>query len=791
MENEETAGKFTKIKMILVLAITVGSGVYGFFLPGNLALASSIKLGPGSVETPIVLLIGTIFSFIVIGLGIWKDQEYRIGTYLTIQSKHLLIMGSVLFLITSFTFNGLDILGFFVYYYEIALIALYTFISIFGFTLIIPFSSTIKNFLSEFGIHSPIPTRVSFNFPCVILAIFGVIFLILGILLVIKKSGLKIGRQIIPAKHSSNLLILGVVFCLSTIFLASLYQPTYVQEPGVIIEDINIGGIDVGEITYKNLTHQPMMEFNITEDTRYREYNAEYAIHGLVDENGTVLIPPGVVVNESILITIHRIPMGPSITRAVSDFYLDLVIYLYPLVIFIGSLILLKYSSNWPKDPEPFISKSVIESMEGFLPLIKRIVRMICISLGILTAILFAILTIEWLAGLDTILNLTFQIPQLTPTGNLIQHATGLFLLSLILLGITYLPKVVRPFLDGRVIRYSARRVLALIPIFIGVSIISYSLMIATGSPIYIIMSRQPVTGPGRETLLRDLMRVYGLNSPPQAQWFNWFFHFIMGDLGNSIHTGTLVIEDIGQRIMPTLEISIIPLLLTIIISIPLGIYASLRQYSWKDNTISIFVAVGLAMPIFLLILLLILTFAYYIPILPPGTRSAAWVNAQDDQLLYVFLFKDTFIQNVFDWKTWDLFFHLIIPVCAITMISLALYTRLVRSGYLEVLRQDYILSAQAYGFDEKTIIFKHSLKNVLIPLVTFIGLSIGGLLGGAPITETTLTWPGLGRFAVQSIQGYDYPVVMGLIMTTSLLILLANLLTDILYSIIDPRVIL
>jgi peptide/nickel transport system permease protein len=162
---------------------------------------------------------------------------------------------------------------------------------------------------------------------------------------------------------------------------------------------------------------------------------------------------------------------------------------------------------------------------------------------------------------------------------------------------------------------------------------------------------------------------------------------------------------------------------------------------------------------------------------------------AQGVTWIYVRAYFDSFINQLFSWEVWDSFFHLIIPVFAITTISLVLYVRLVRSGLLEVIRQDYILSAQAYGFSQRTIIWRHALQNVLIPIVTYIGLSIGGLLGGAPITETTLGWPGFGRFAVGQFIQYNYPMVMGIIMITAVLILLANLLTDIVYSVIDPRV--
>ena len=163
--------------------------------------------------------------------------------------------------------------------------------------------------------------------------------------------------------------------------------------------------------------------------------------------------------------------------------------------------------------------------------------------------------------------------------------------------------------------------------------------------------------------------------------------------------------------------------------------------------------------------------------------------TAQGVSWYYVRAYFDTFVNQLISWDVWDRFFHLVIPVVAITTISLVLYVRLVRSGLLEVIRQDYILSAQAYGFPQRTIIWKHALQNVLIPIVTYVGLSIGGLLGGAPITETVLGWPGLGRFAVAQFISYNYPMVMGIIMITAVMILLANLITDIVYSVIDPRV--
>jgi peptide/nickel transport system permease protein len=716
--------EFKLRKFLVICIIVIIAGVWGYFFPGSLSLASSSSIA-GIAISPQVLLLGCLLiSLFFLFLGLVREWKFQIGDYLVIQPKHSLLLGSGFVIITAFAFNGLNIIGFFVYYYEIFLISLYTLVSL-----------------------TYIPTAI--------VGLIGAGCLVLGFQLYRKKSYLKFWKFFIDKYHTDNLLILGVVFLVLMYFLFTLYQPGYVETAGVVESD-------------------------------------------------------------GILKSIHGLPLDSNMLEALSSYYLNLVFFLYPIILLICGIILSKYSLKKPTAPIPIIGESLknahivptikrekfsfkgFETVEiQFLPsLLKGILLRIILLLGLIIALIVAIIGILWLFNIDSLLPTSVeefaQINILTDpifSFSFIESSlVGLFIISVLLLVITFIPKAVRPFIDERVFRYTARRLLSMIPMFIGISIISYSLMLATGNPIDLIMSRQP-PGPGRDLLYANLLRIYGLNAPPQSQWFNWFFHFIMGDLGNSIHGGRLVTEAIGIRLLPTLEISILPLILSILIAIPLGIFAALRQYSWEDNLIAIFVSLGLAVPIFLLIILAILAFTYYIPILPAGGISTPWNSAEGVNLIYVDLYFNTFIGWLFDWETWDLLFHLIIPVGAITLISLALYVRLVRSGYLEVVRQDFILSAQAYGFDERTIIFRHSLRNVLIPLVTYIGLSIGTLLGGAPLTETTLSWPGLGYYGVISIQSYDYPVVMGLIMVTAVLILLANLFTDLLYSVVDPRV--
>ncbi|MHA1975376.1 MAG: ABC transporter permease [Candidatus Hodarchaeales archaeon] len=722
-ENVELS-EFKLQKFLVICVVVIIAGVWGYFFPGSLSLASSASIVGISIS-PQVLLIGCLLiSQFFLFFGVVREWRFQIRDYLVIQPKHSLLIGSVFVFITAFAFNGLNVIGFFVYYYQILLISLYTLVSL-----------------------TYIPTAV--------VGLIGVVCLALGFQLYKKKSDLKFWKFFINKNHTDNLLILGVVFLVFMYFLFTLYQPGYVEEAGVI-------------------------EF------------------------------------DGILKSIDGLPLDSNMLEALNSYYLDFVFFFYPITIFICGIFLFKYSMKKPTAPLPIISESLKEakivptlkrdkfSFKGFelveirfLPsLLKRLLLKIIFILGLGIGIIVTILGILWLFNIDSLLPTSVeQFAQIDILTNTIinfsffkSSLVELMIISLLVLLITFIPRAVKPFIDERVFRYTARRLLSMIPMFIGISIISYSLMLATGNPVDLIMSRQP-PGPGRDQLYANLLRIYGLNAPPQSQWFNWFFHFIMGDLGNSIHGGRLVTEAIGIRLLPTLEISILPLVLSILIAIPLGIFAALRQYSWEDNVIAILVSLGLAVPIFLLIILAILAFTYYIPILPAGGMTTPWNSAEGVNLLYVDLYFDTFIGWLFDWEIWDLLFHLVIPVGAITLISLALYVRLVRSGYLEVVRQDFILSAQAYGFDERTIIFRHSLRNVLIPLVTYIGLSIGTLLGGAPLTETTLSWPGLGYYGVISIQSYDYPVVMGLIMVTAVLILLANLFTDLLYSVVDPRV--
>jgi len=330
-------------------------------------------------------------------------------------------------------------------------------------------------------------------------------------------------------------------------------------------------------------------------------------------------------------------------------------------------------------------------------------------------------------------------------------------------------------------------------------------MMTFAGNPVDLILAgRQCGDNPGCLEETRRLLNArFGFDSSPTIQWFNWFFHFLQGDLGQElIIGGSSVAVTIQQRILPTLELAILPLILSTLIAVPLGILAAQRQFSKTDNGIAVFVALGVSIPIYFLLILFILAFSGFFNWVPAFGRLTP-SNPIDINLFYAnwytggipidffgfFNFGSFDITGFIVWTQWDFIFHLFIPVIAVTMLSLALFTRLVRSGMLEVLRQDYIMSARASGFSEKAITNRYALRNVLIPLVTFLGLSLGGLLGGTPITETVISWPGLGTYAVLALTSLDYGPLMATTMIVAFMIMLGNLFTDILYSIVDPRI--
>jgi peptide/nickel transport system permease protein len=311
------------------------------------------------------------------------------------------------------------------------------------------------------------------------------------------------------------------------------------------------------------------------------------------------------------------------------------------------------------------------------------------------------------------------------------------------------------------VITYIIRRLLMLIPVLLIVGIVVFTLVHLTpGDPAAVIL------GPDATAEQRDRLREeLGLNEPLFVQFVVWFTGVLRLDLGDSIFLGMPVTSALAGRAQPTALLTLYALTLSIMIGVPAGVFAAIRRGSLIDRALMIFAISGAAVPVFVLGILLILLVAVTFGWLPPG----GYTNINDDPV--------------------DHFKRMIMPSFALGFASAGLLARLVRSSMLDVMREDYVRTARAKGLAFRLVVVRHALRNALIPAVTVIGYSLGTLLGGAVVTETVFTIPGMGRLVVQSVLRRDFPVIQGAVMVIAAFYVLANLLVDILYVYIDPRI--
>ncbi len=316
--------------------------------------------------------------------------------------------------------------------------------------------------------------------------------------------------------------------------------------------------------------------------------------------------------------------------------------------------------------------------------------------------------------------------------------------------------------------RYVLRRLIQAIPIIIGISIISFLIVhLAPGDPFD--RFRSPKVSP---EVIENLRRVYGLDQPLLVQfvkWFSAFWSFPWDNTawGYSITDGLPVRDKIFERIPSTLQLMGVSLFATVVIAIPVGILGAVKQYSTADKVIAVFATIGYALPTFWLGIILRQIFAQQLDLFP--------------------LFgKHTFGK---EGDILDLLWHLFLPALTLTIVGVAGWSRYMRASMLEVLRADYIRTAKAKGLASSRVIFKHALRNALIPIVTLLGLTIPALLTGAAITEAVFTWPGLGNMGVQAVTERDYPVVLAFTMMGGAMVIVGNLLADVLYAVVDPRI--
>lgn len=318
-------------------------------------------------------------------------------------------------------------------------------------------------------------------------------------------------------------------------------------------------------------------------------------------------------------------------------------------------------------------------------------------------------------------------------------------------------------------IGYILKRVLQAIPILLGASTIIFFLMhAAPGDPTTIYLSNPNIDPAVIEQMRRNL----GLDQPVYVQYFRWITSFMTGEFGYSFSQHRPIAEILKDTIPNTLLLSGIALVIIFVLGVVIGTVQAVRQYSWIDNTATVSSFFIYSMPSFWLGLMLILLFGYKLQWLPASQMTV--VNYEfmgsTDQLL-------------------DRLKHLILPAAALGFGGAAAVARYMRSGMLEQIRQDYVRTARAKGLAERTVVFKHALRNALIPVVTLLGLYIPFLMSGAVLVETIFAWPGMGRLIVSAIFQRDYPVVLASAFVLAVFVILGNLVADILYSVVDPRV--
>lgn len=301
--------------------------------------------------------------------------------------------------------------------------------------------------------------------------------------------------------------------------------------------------------------------------------------------------------------------------------------------------------------------------------------------------------------------------------------------------------------------KYIARRILFLLPVLVGVSFIVFSLLYITpGDPARMVLGDQAT-----EEAVQEFRNKEGLNDPFLVQYGRYVFKALQGDIGRSYMTRRPVSDEILSAFPSTIKLAALSMVIAIILGIPFGIISAIRQYSLFDSVTMIFAMVGLSMPVFWLGILLILFFSVQLRWLPSSGFNS--------------------------------FASMILPSITLAAQSVAIVTRMTRSSMLEVVRQDYIRTARAKGQKESVVIWRHALGNALIPVVTVVGLQFGHLLGGAVLTESIFSIPGVGRLMVEAIKMRDYPLVQGGVLYIAIAFSLVNLLVDLVYAWVDPRI--
>jgi peptide/nickel transport system permease protein len=313
---------------------------------------------------------------------------------------------------------------------------------------------------------------------------------------------------------------------------------------------------------------------------------------------------------------------------------------------------------------------------------------------------------------------------------------------------------------------YLVRRLLQAFVILFIITMLCFILTRLSSDPMSMYANKPGISMADRAAMAKSL----GLDQPPPVQYFRWLWLAMQGNLGNSFFSRQPVLTMIGQRLPLTLILMTTAEVVIIIVSLFLGLVAAIKQYSFTDNLITSFSFIGYSMPIFFIAFGCIEIFAvqfkaWHLPYLPTG--ADVWSTSDPVQLVR----------------------HMILPVFCLVAIQTAGYSRYLRSSILEVLGQDYVRTAHAKGLSNRAVLFKHALRNAVLPFVTIVGLDIPFLLGGALVTESVFAWPGMGRLFWEYAERGDYPVVLGVLLITSTAVVFFTIVVDLLYTVVDPRI--
>lgn len=345
---------------------------------------------------------------------------------------------------------------------------------------------------------------------------------------------------------------------------------------------------------------------------------------------------------------------------------------------------------------------------------------------------------------------------------------------------------------------YLLKRVLGLVPVLIGVTLLIFFLTrVIPGDPATAMLGQRAAPN-----LLERLRNDLGLDRPLfvnteafsesgdvrslfDSQYFDYMGGLVRLDMGRSIYTLIPITQSLGNRFPATFELTLFAMAFAVLFGVPAGVFAATKRGSLADTSIMIVALSGVSFPVFWLAIIMIYLFAVVLGWLPPSGRLSIQLSV--DTITGMYVLDSVLTAN---WRSaWDALKHLIMPAIALGTIPLAIVVRMTRSAMLDVLGQDYVRTARSKGLAENRVVRKHALRNALLPVITVIGLSFGALLSGAILTETVFSWPGIGRWVYDAISSRDYPVIQGGVIFVATIFVLVNLLVDLSYAVIDPRI--